>query len=59
MKVKTDLKAGYTVNDISQEAGQVFQSVQDWFNNQGYQITNWSDAQINRAKNLWNCMLNA
>jgi hypothetical protein len=57
--VKTDLKAGYTVNDISQEAGQVFQSVQDWFNNQGYQITNWSDAQINRAKNLWNCMLNA
>ena len=59
MKVKTDLKAGYTINNISQEADQMVQSAQAWFTNQGSQISNWTDAQVNRAKNLWNCMLNA
>jgi hypothetical protein len=59
MKVKTDLRAGNLMDELSTEANQVYDSVQTWLNQQGNQLTNYTDAQITRAKNLWNCVLNA
>lgn len=59
MKVKTDLRAGNLLDELSTDAGQVYESVQTWFSQQGNRVTDFTDAQIARAKNLINCILNA
>ncbi len=59
MKVKTGLRAGNLIDELSTDASQIYDSVQTWFNQQGNQLTDFTDAQITRAKNLWNCMLKA
>jgi hypothetical protein len=59
MKVKTGLRAGNLIDELSTDAAQIYDSVQTWFTQQGNQLTDFTDAQIARANNLWNRVLNA
>jgi TusA-related sulfurtransferase len=59
MKVKTDLRAGTVLDELSTDASQVYETIQSWLNQQGNRVNDYTDAQIARAKNLFNCILKA
>ena len=59
MKVETDLRAGGLVDDVTQSAGSVVETVNTFLSEASTEAQNLVDNTNRSATSLWNCLSNA
>ena len=59
MKVKTDLKAGGVVDDVTQQATGLVKDVNTWVSDAATEAQNLVDNTNRSATSLWNCLSSA
>jgi hypothetical protein len=57
MKVKTNLKAGDALQDVTATASQTAGDVQTFFSNASNQAQGFTDAVVRKTKAVWNALL--